>query len=153
MAKNDPFSFDPAAIADFFNPEKYAAMFGAKGMPSLDPAGFMDTQKKNMDAFVAANKAASDAYQDLFRKQMAVFQQSITEAQKHVGDFDASSLSAEGMAKTSAVTKAAFEMALKNMQDLADETRKANETAFAAVSDKIQESAKNLESFAKSFAD
>lgn len=153
MASSDPFGFDPKAIADFFNPEKFATMFGTSTMPQLDPQSVMDAQKKNMDAFVAANKAASDAYQDLFRKQMTVFQQSVSAAQEHLASLDAKSLTPEGMAKTGAATQATLEMAMKNMQDLADETMKANEKAFQVVSERIKENAKSVEAFAKSFTE
>lgn len=108
----------------------------------------MATQSKNMEALVAANKAAAAGYQDLFKKQMAIFEETMTEAQKALKGFDATKLDAESAKAHGEVAKAAFEKALANMQALAESAQKANADAYEIVSARIQASLAELRDLA-----
>ena len=61
-------------------------------LSGVDPDALMKAQQKNMDALVAANKAAAAGYQDLFKKQMAIFEETMAEAQKQMKALDATKL-------------------------------------------------------------
>ena len=108
----------------------------------------MAAQQKNMDALVEANKAAAAGYQDLFKKQVAIFEETMAEAQKHLKGFDATKLDAETAKAQGEVAKAAFEKALANMQALAEAAQKANADAYEIVSARIKESIGELRDLA-----
>ena len=155
--------FDPK---DFmFSPEKLAEfMTGAtKGFDAksfaFDPKAFgfggndlMAAQQKNMDALNAANKAAAAAYQDLFTKQVKVFQDSMAEAQKSLAGFDATKMDAETAKARSELVNKAFEKAMTNMTALAEGARSANSEAYEIVAKRVGDSMKELQDLAKKFS-
>jgi len=155
--------FDPK---DFmFSPEKLAEfMSGAtKGFDTksfgFDPKAFgfggndmMAAQQKNMDALTAANKAAAAAYQDLFTKQVKVFQDTMSEAQKSVAGFDASKMDADSTKARTELANKAFEKAMANMSAMADGARVANTEAYEIVAKRVAESMKELQDVSKKFS-
>jgi phasin family protein len=92
---------------------------------------------KDIDALVEANKAAAAGYQDLFKKQVAIFEETMAEAQRQMQSFDAAKLDERAKAQAE-LAKAAFEKALANMQALAESAQKANAEAYEIVSAQIQ---------------
>ena len=117
-------------------------------MPGVDAEALVAAQQKNMDALVEANKAAAAGYQDLFKKQMSIFEETMAEAQKHMKSFDATKLDAETAKAQAELAKAAFEKALANMQALAESAQKANAEAYEIVSARIKESLAELRDMA-----
>ena len=95
-----------------------------------------------------ANKAAAAGYQDLFKKQLAIFEETTAEAQKAMKDFDATRIDPEKAKAQGELAKAAFEKALSNMQALAEGAQKANKEAYEIVSARIQESLVELRDMA-----
>lgn len=152
MADKGMFAFDPEKFADMFKMPDFSKMFDPKMMegfklPNFDPSMFMDSQKKNLEALIAANQAAMAGYQDFMKKQMAIFEETMAAAQSamaNVGD----SLGPDAAAKQAELYKTAFEKALANMTELAEAAKKANEEAFAIVSARVQESIAELQKLA-----
>lgn len=142
------FSFDTEKFAEFFKQNDFTKQFASMKVPGFDTEALMATQSKNMEALVAANKAAAAGYQDLFKKQMAIFEETMTEAQKALKGFDATKLDAESAKAHGEVAKAAFEKALANMQALAEQAQKANAGAYEIVSARIQASLAELRDLA-----
>lgn len=149
--------FDPK---DFmFSPEKLSEFMTGGFAKSFDPKTFgfgggtdiLASQKKNMDALVAANKAAAAAYQDLFTKQVKVFEDTMAEAQKAAAGFDATKMDAETTAARQALAQAAFEKAMANMTALAEGARSANTEAYEIVSKRVAASMAELQDMAKTF--
>jgi|GEM_PF-4706644 len=88
MADNNPFGFSPEKMMDFFKTNDVTKMFGDVKMPDFDHEALFAAQKKNMDALVEANKAAAAGYQDLYKKQLAIFEATVSEAQAQIKDID-----------------------------------------------------------------
>lgn len=145
------FPFDLEQMTAFFKANDYTKAFAAPKMPEVDADSILAAQKKNMEALVTANKAAAAGYQDLFAKQVEVFESTLAEAQKQIADFDPSKMDAETAAAQGEVAKAAFEKALGNMTALAEGAQKANADAFEIVSASIKDSVTELQEMAKSF--
>lgn len=155
--------FDPK---DFmFSPEKLAEfMAGAtKGFDAksfgFDPKAFgfggndmMAAQQKNMDALTAANTAAAAAYQDLFTKQVKVFQDTMAEAQKSLAGVDATKMDADTTKANTELANKAFEKAMANMTALADGARAANTEAYEIVAKRVAESMNELKDVSKKFS-
>ncbi len=143
------FPFDPEQIAAFFKENDFTKALTDMKMPNMDADSLMAAQKKNMDAFVEANKAAAAGYQDLFTKQLEVFEATLAEAKKQIGDFDIMKADADVANERGEVAKAAFEKALANMKELAEGAQKANAEAYEVVTARIKESVKELQDLAK----
>ena len=109
-------------------------------LPELDTEAMLAAQQKNMNALVEANKAAAAGYQELFKKQVAIFEETMAEAQKHLKSMDATSIDPDKAKAQAELAKAAFEKALGNMQALAESAQKANADAYEIVSARISES-------------
>ena len=141
------FSFDVDKMTEFFKQNDFTKHLANLKMPGLDPEAMVKAQQKNMDALVEANKAAAAGYQDLFRKQVAIFEETMAEAQRQLKSFDSTKI--ENSAKAQGeIAKAAFEKALANMQALAEGAQKANAEAYEIVSARIKESIAELQDLA-----
>ncbi len=147
MYEKSMFPFDAEKFAEMFKTQDMTKMFESMKMPGFDPQAMMETQKKNVEALVAANQAAAAGYQDFFKKQMAIFEETMQTAQAQVAAMG-EGMSADGAAKQSELYKAAFEKALANMTELAEAAKKANEEAFAIVSARVKESIAELQALA-----
>ncbi len=134
------FSFDTEKFAEFFKQNDFTKQFASMKVPGFDTEALMATQSKNMEALVAANKAAAAGYQDLFKKQMSIFEETMSEAQAQLKAFDATKIDPDKAKAQAEVAKAAFEKALANMQALAEAAQKANAEAYQIVSARIKES-------------
>ena len=142
------FSFDVEKMTEFFKQNDFTKQLSQLRMPGVDPEAMMSAQKKNMDALVEANKAAAAGYQDLFKRQMAIFEETMTEAQAQLKAFDATKIDPESAKAQAELAKAAFEKALANMQALAEGAQKANAEAYEIVSARIKESLSELRDMA-----
>jgi phasin family protein len=146
------FSFDVDQMTDFFKQNDFTKHLAAMKMPGVDPDALVSAQRKNMDALVEANKAAAAGYQDLFKKQVAIFEETMAEAQKQMQGFDATRIDADKAKAQSELAKVAFEKALGNMQALAESAQKANSDAYEVISKRIAESLEELRDLVKTRA-
>ncbi len=144
------FSFDVEKMTEFFKQNDFTKQLSGMKVPGFDSDALVAAQNKNMNALVEANKAAAAGYQDLFKKQVAIFEETMAEAQKHLKGFDATKIDAESAKAQGEVAKAAFEKALANMQALAEAAQKANAEAYEIVSARIKESMQELRDLATS---
>ena len=145
------FPFDVEQLTAFFKTNDFTKAFTTPKMPEFDTDALLAAQKKNMETLVAANKAAAAGYQDLFAKQVEVFETTLAEAQKQIAEFDPSKLDADSATAQGEVAKVAFEKALANMTALAEGAQKANTEAYEAVSTRVQDSVAELQDMAKKF--
>lgn len=142
------FSFDVEKMTEFLKQNDFTKQLSGMKMPGFDAEAIMTAQRKNMDALVEANKAAAAGYQDLFKKQMAIFEDTMAEAQKQMKSFDTTKLDAEAAKNQTEIAKAAFEKALANMQALAEHAQKANAEAYEIVSARMKDSMTELRDMA-----
>lgn len=147
MADKGMFTFDPQNFADMFKMQDMTKWFDPMKMPGMDPGAMMEHSKKNMEALVAANQAAAAGYQDFFKKQMAIFEETMQAAQEqmgHMGD-----MSPDTASKNADLMKAAMDKALANMTELAEAVKKSNEEVFAIMSARVKESIAEIQALAK----
>lgn len=145
MANQNFFGFDPDRMAEMFKANDMTKMFEGMKMPGFDPQVVMESQRKNFEALVAANQAAMAGYQDLYRKQVQIFEETMATAQSQMGSMG----DGADAQKQAEVYKTAFEKALANMTELAETAKKANEEAFAIVSARVKESLAEIQTIAR----
>ncbi|MEM8870716.1 MAG: TIGR01841 family phasin [Pseudomonadota bacterium] len=147
MFEKNAFAFDPEKMMEFFKQNDFTKTLSEMKLPGIDAEAMVTAQKKNMDALVEANKAAAAGYQDLFKKQMAIFESTLSEAQAHMKDVDLK-LDAKTATEQAEIAKAAFEKAIANMKDLAETAHKANTDAYDIVSARVKDSMEELKALA-----
>lgn len=142
------FSFDVEKMTEYFKQNDFSKQLASMKVPGVDTEAMFAAQQKNMDALVEANKAAAAGYQDLFNKQISIFEETMAEARKHLQSFDATKIDPESTKAQGDLVRAAFEKALANMQALAETAQKANSDAYDIVAARIRESVAELRDMA-----
>lgn len=148
MFEKNPFAFDAEKLSEMFKVPDMSKMFEGMKMPGFDLSAMMESQKRNVEALMAANKAAAAGYQDFYKKQMAIFEETMQAAQANVAGMG-ESVGPDAAAKQADLYRTAFEKALANMTELAEAAKKANEEAYAIVSARVKESVAELQAMAQ----
>lgn len=143
--KPEPSLFDPESFSRMFQAPDMTKMMESFRLPGFDMSAMLNAQKRNADAIVAANQAAAAGYREIMRRQMEIFQETMTSAQ---GQFVA--MGETDPAKQADMMRAAFERGVGNMHEIAESSRKAAEEAFTIISKRMQESVQELGSATKS---
>ena len=136
MAKqtNPFFNFDVTKMMADFDPSKMADEFtklaGNYKMPAFDVEAVMASQRKNIEALTAANKAAAEGMQKVSTRQAEILQESLDAATKSFADFGKTSNPSDAATKQADLYKVAFEKALANMSELADLVTKSRNAGF-----------------------
>ena len=132
--------FDPEAMMKMMQAMPFADMMPK--MPGFDPAALNDMQNRNMEAFQAANAAASKAYQDLFARQVELMKTMMSEAKSNAD-------AARDPARAQEVMAAGMQKAMELSTELATEAQKANARAWEIVSTRMRDAIAELEGMAK----
>ncbi len=138
---NNPFDFtglfgnyDPQA---FF--KQIQSGFSAYQIPNLDTSALIDSQKKNVDALIAANTAAFKGSQELLRQQGEMLQQAITDATEAATALVGSSSPKDLVEKQTELVHAAFEKALANSTKLSELVKKNQDELSNMVNQRVSE--------------
>src|SRR5262245_13455692 len=117
-----------------------AKMIERLKVPGLDVSGFLDAQRKNIEAITQANQAAYDSMRELAKRQMDILQETAAEWQAAMSE----AAKREG---TNAARRAdAAEKAFGNMRELAEMASKAQTEAWEVVQKRFQENLADLRS-------
>jgi phasin family protein len=143
------FAFDPDKITEFFKQNDFTKQFADFKMPGFDADAIMAAQKKNMDTLVEANKAAAAGYQELFKKQVAIFEDTMAEAKQSMKSLESKALDADAAKAQGEIAKAAFEKALGNMQALAEAAQHATSEAYEIVAARVEDGMGELRDLAE----
>ena len=68
VIQNFPFVFDAEKLKELFNVAK---------LPTVDADAVLAAQQKNVDAMIEANKVVIAGYQDLYKRQIALFEAAV----------------------------------------------------------------------------
>lgn len=136
--------FDPAKFTEMFTSMDPAKFFDVPSMKGFDQNALLAAQQRNMEALTKAQKAAAAGYQDLFEKQVAIFQETMTTAQKQISDLSKAEPGADAASKQAELTSKAFERAVANAQELAEAAQRANTEAYEIVRARIEASVDEL---------
>lgn len=148
MFDKNLFAFDAQKFAEVFKTADMTKMFEGAKMPGFDAEAIFATQQKNMEALVEANKAAAAGYQDLFKRQVAIAEETMKAAQAQFSDIKMDGMSAEGAQKQADLMKEGFEKALANLNELADTAKKANSEALEIVQARVQTAIEEMKALA-----
>lgn len=145
------YAFDPEKFANMFKVADMSKFFEQVKMPGFDADAMIAAQKKNMDALMEANRAAAAGYQDLFKKQVAIFEETMAVMQGQLADLKFEAMTPETAKAQADAAKVAFEKAVANMNELAEAAKKANTDAFDIVQARIKESIDEMKALTEKF--
>ncbi|HUS56306.1 MAG TPA: phasin family protein [Thermohalobaculum sp.] len=122
-----------------FDADKIKDMFTTAKMPVVDTDAMMAAQKKNVDALIEANKVVTAGYQDLYKRQVALFEAAVSQAKDMMTDVKAQPMNADQATQSIDVIKSAFEKTAADLNELAEMAQKANTSAFEVVKARAEE--------------
>ncbi|MEM1345833.1 MAG: TIGR01841 family phasin [Pseudomonadota bacterium] len=134
-----PFVFDAEKMQEMFRIPEMDKMFEQMRMPALDMEAVMAAQQKNITAMVEANKAAMSGYQEIYKRQVALVEESLAQAKDQLGDLQGQSLSADQAQKNMESLKTSFDKLSKDLRELADMAQQTNTEAFNIVRSRFEE--------------
>lgn len=135
-----PFVFDAEKMKDMFKMPELGKMFDGAKVPAFDMDSVVAAQQKNVTALVEANKAAMAGYQELYKRQVALVQDSLAKTRDQFAELQAQPMTAEQSAKNLESVKTAFDKAMNDVNELADLAQKANTEAFNIIKARFEES-------------
>ncbi|MDZ4737810.1 MAG: phasin family protein [Rhodospirillaceae bacterium] len=147
MAKvQNGFDYDLFKMPDFSQLQAdYSRMFSEFGkmfangkMPSMDMDAVMVAQRKNIEAFQAANQVAFEGVQAVARRQAELVREASEDMQKLFKDLSAANVD-ERLAKQADAVKSMFETAVANTSELATMVQKTNNEAATVISKRVSE--------------
>ena len=118
------------------------AMMAQFKMPGIDMAAIVETQRKDIEALIAANAATFESMQALGRKQTEIMNEAMQGMQEV-----AKSVAGGGMpdvGKQGEVVRKGFEKTLANMKELADIARHAQSDAMTRITQRAAHQMKDM---------
>lgn len=117
-------------------------LLGSFRLPTVDVGQLIETNRRNMDALIAAQRSVTDGYTSLARRQVEIFQNTMDMAQaaikaKREARKGGEETSGDGPSATE-IAKMALNMAVQNMKDLAEAASKANGDALSLINDRMK---------------
>ena len=135
--------FDPEQITKLFDPEQMKTAFEPPKALGVDLHAMIESNRKNFEAMLAANKSAAAGYKDFYQKQMAIFDELTKCAKEHIESLGTAP-GPDFSQRQAEIYRVAVEKALTIMAELANAAQKANEDAFAIIKDRVKESVAEL---------
>jgi len=134
--QNFPFAFPMT-----FDADKLKELFGAAKLPGVDADAMLAAQQKNVEALIEANQVVIAGYQDLYKRQVALFEAAVAETKDKLAQaqVQGQTPTAEQATQSVDALKAAFEKAAADVKELAEVAQKANTGAFEIVKTRAEE--------------
>jgi len=143
---NNPFDF--SSVFKSYDPQAFFKQiqngFSSYQIPNLDTTALIESQKKNVEALVAANQAAFQGTQELMRQQGEMLQQAISDATEAASDLAGSSSPKVLAEKQAELVQAAFEKALSNSAELSELVKKNQDEIGQLVNQRVSENLKEI---------
>ena len=133
----------------FFENEFTKAMSQFK-VPGLDVEAMLASQRKNVEAFTAANRLAVEGVQAVMRRQQEIFRQTVEDTSQTLRDVTATAAPDERVGKQLDALREAYDQALTNMQELSEMMTKSNAEASDMIKARISDSLGELKTTLKS---
>ncbi|MBR0673535.1 phasin family protein [Neoroseomonas soli] len=132
---SDRFGFKPDM--DVF---KMFADFKMPAMPAMpDMDALAAAQRKNIEAFSAANRVALEGAQAVARRHMEILQQSVAEMTEAMKALSAADAPQDKAARQAELAKSTYERAVANLHELADLIQRSNSEAVGLLNKRFAE--------------
>ena len=133
--------FDPRKLMTEFDPGKLMSEFQnllkQYKLPGMDIDALVTSQKKNVEAIVAANRIAVEGMQTIAKRQAEVFQEAMREAQQAVSSMTKASSAQDLAAKQTELMNNAFEKSVATMREMAEILTRSSQEATKTINARI----------------
>jgi phasin family protein len=147
MANTPETPKDPETTSDVrklmteFDPNKLMSEFQnvlkQYKLPGVDIEALVASQKKNVEAIIAANRIAVEGIQTIAKRQAEVFQESMKEAQQAISSMTKATSPQDLAAKQTDLMKTAFEKSVATMREMAEITTRSSQEATKTINARI----------------
>ncbi|MGF1503272.1 MAG: phasin family protein [Paracoccaceae bacterium] len=134
-----PFIFDAEKMKEMFKFPEMDKMFDGAKMPGVDIEMMMQAQQKNVQALIEANQAAMAGYQELYKRQVALVEESMAKAKDQLAEMQHQPMSPEHSAKAMESLKTSVDKAVSDVRELAEIAQRANTEAFNIIKSRFEE--------------
>lgn len=118
----------------------FTKMFAEFKTPAFDYNALFSLQRRNIEAFTAANQALTDGVRVLSRRQAEIMQNSIDEALNGVRDVMSATTPEANASKQTETVRKLVENTVTNARELAEMASKSNTEAFDVLNKRFVES-------------
>ena len=120
-------------FADF---GKFAEQFK---LPGLDNKALVETQRKNVEAFQAANQVFIEGAQAVTQRQSEIMRQAMDESVKALQSIASAGTPEAKFGQQAELAKQAYEASLANLREIAELTTKSNTEAAEVLTKRVSE--------------
>ncbi len=143
---------DVTKFAEQFEVPDFSKMTEKFAVPGVDATAILESQKRNMEAIVQANRLSFEGTQALMHRQGEIIRQAVEEASRAVQSFSAAGTPDEVLSKQAELVKDSFERTLSNVRELAEMGAKSNQEAVEVLNKRVSDSLEELKSQIKATA-
>ncbi|MEL6218880.1 MAG: TIGR01841 family phasin [Pseudomonadota bacterium] len=147
-AQQFPFVFDAEKMKDLFKMPEFDKMFDHAKMPGVDMSAMISAHQKNVGALVEANKAVMSGYQELYKRQVALVEESLAKTKDQVLELQSQPISPDQATKNFEQLKEALEKIAADVRELSELAQQANTEAFNIIKGRFDEAVVEFKSAA-----
>ena len=108
-------------------------------VPTVDTEALLDSQRKNIEAFSAANRIAFEGAQAVTQRQVEILRQVMEESAAVVKQLTAAGKPEDKLADQAELLKHTYEQSVANFRELAEMGAKSNGEAVEVLSRRVTE--------------
>lgn len=131
-------------FADF----DFTKVVGEFKFPMLDVDSLVDLQRRNMQAFTAANQTAFESFRAIAQRQADMLKLALEDISKAGGELFSAGSVEEKAVKNADLVKKTYETAIANMKELSELYAKGNADAFEAINKRVTEALEEIKGIA-----
>ncbi len=131
MAGQNPFG-------DFFTQNDFSKFFENYQSAPFDMQGFMETQRKNIQALTDAQSVAVENIQAIAQRQSAVLSQMVEDNAVIAKELMAEGTPEEKIAKNADLFKKSYERSVKNMNEISDMLNQSSQEASEIINKRVK---------------
>ena len=131
MTAQNPFS-------DFFSKNDFSKFFENYQSMPFDVQGFMETQRKNMQAISDAQQVTVENLQVIAQRQSTILSQMVEDNAQMAKEMMAEGTPEEKIAKNADLFKGAYERSVKSMNEISDMLNQSNQEASNIINKRVK---------------
>ena len=109
-------------------------------IPGVDMDALVATQRDNMEALTAANRAAAEGLKAMAEWEVKVLKGAMEEVSKAAGELSKVRSTQDAVTEQAEVAKHAFQTSVSNLRELADIVSHANQAMSRAITERVPDS-------------
>ncbi len=152
MGMDVPNFMDLTKFTDFTKFADFTSLSEQFKVPAVDAEALLDSQRKNIEAFSAANRIAFEGAQAVTQRQVEIMRQVMEESAEVVKQMTAAGKPEDKLAEQAELMKHTYEQSLANFRELAEMGAKSNGEAVEVLSRRVTESLDELKTAIKKVA-